>query len=132
MTSVHNSSGPPNSFELVDPVSGQITPFSSVTGLSGDVNVATVHVSANQGGFNAGDVYASNGVPGQILKISNNSLVNNSFAAPGATGCGGFLVELLLDPIINAKLGLPAAAGNNTAILTGTLEQAGAEPVREH
>jgi hypothetical protein len=69
---------------------------------------------------------------GQILKISNNSLVNNSFAAPGATGCGGFLVELLLDPIINAKLGLPAAAGNNTAILSGTLEQAGANAVREH
>jgi len=69
---------------------------------------------------------------GQILKISNNSLVNNTFAAPGATGCGGFLIELLLDPIINAKLGLPAASGHNTAILNGTLEQAGAEPVREH
>ena len=69
---------------------------------------------------------------GQILKISNNSLVNNTFAAPGATGCGGFLIELLLDPIINAKLGLPAAAGNNTAILTGTLQQAGEEQVREH
>jgi hypothetical protein len=69
---------------------------------------------------------------GQILKISNNSLVNNSFAAPGATGCGGFLVELILDPIINGKLGLPAAAGNNAAVLTGTLEQAGANPVREH
>ena len=69
---------------------------------------------------------------GNILKISNNSLVNNSFAAPGATGCGGFLVELLLDPIINAKLGLPAAAGNNTAILSGTLEQASAASVREH
>ena len=69
---------------------------------------------------------------GQILKISNNSLVNNSFAAPGVTGCGGFLVELLLDPIINGKLGLPAAAGNNAAVLTGTLQQAGANPVREH
>ena len=69
---------------------------------------------------------------GQILKISNNSLVNNTFAAPGATGCGGFLIELLLDPVINAKLGLPAASGHNTAILNGTLEQAGAEPVREH
>jgi hypothetical protein len=69
---------------------------------------------------------------GQILKISNNSLVNNSFAAPGATGCGGLIVELILDPIINGKLGLPAVAGNNTAVLTGTLEQAGANPVREH
>jgi hypothetical protein len=68
---------------------------------------------------------------GLILRISKNSLVNNSFAVPGATGCGGFLIELLLDPIINAKLGIPAAAGNNTAILNGTLEQAGAVPVRE-
>jgi hypothetical protein len=69
---------------------------------------------------------------GQILKISNNSLVNNSFAAPGATGCDGFPAELLIDPIINGKLGLPAAAGNNTAVLSGTLEQAGANAVREH
>jgi hypothetical protein len=69
---------------------------------------------------------------GSILKISNNSLVNNSFAVPGATGCGGFLIELLLDPIINAKLGLPATSGHNTAILSGTLQQAGAVPVREH
>jgi hypothetical protein len=69
---------------------------------------------------------------GRILKISNNSLVNNSFTAPGATGCGGFLVELLLDPIINAKLGIPAAAGHNTAILSGTLEQSSANAVREN
>jgi hypothetical protein len=72
------------------------------------------------------------GGEGTILKIVKNSLVDNSFAAPGATGCGGFLVELLLDPIINGKLGIPATAGHNTAVLNGTLEQAGAEPVREH
>ncbi len=66
---------------------------------------------------------------GGILVISNNSLVNNTFSAPGASGCGG-LFAFLIDPIINSKLGLPAASGHNTAILNGKLEQAGAEPAR--
>jgi len=68
---------------------------------------------------------------GTILTVSKNSLVNNSFAAPGSSGCGG-LFSFLIDPIINAKLGLPSAAGHNTAVLNGTLRQAGAEIVREH
>lgn len=69
--------------------------------------------------------------PEGVLNITKNSLVNNEFAAPGATGCGG-IFSFLIDPIINAKLGLPAAAGHNTAILNGTLHQAGAEQTREH
>ena len=64
---------------------------------------------------------------GEIIRVSHLSLVNNSFAAPGASGCGGAFA-FLIDPIINAKLGLPAAAGHNTAILKGLLEQAGARP----
>jgi len=68
---------------------------------------------------------------GGILVISNNTLVDNSFAAPKASGCGGFF-SFLIDPIINGKLGLPSEAGNNTAILNGTLEQTGAETAREH
>ena len=67
---------------------------------------------------------------GTILTIRENSLVNNEFAAPGVTGCDG-LASFLIDPIINAKIGLPAAAGLNTAVLNGTLKQAGAENVRE-
>jgi hypothetical protein len=63
---------------------------------------------------------------GRILVAKNNKLVDNSWAAPGATGCGGFLVELILDPIINAAAGVPAAAGHNTAILKGTLNVASA------
>jgi hypothetical protein len=67
---------------------------------------------------------------GALFRIHNNSLVNNSFAAPGVTGCGGIGVELILDPLINAKLALPAAAGHNTAILNGTVEQAAALAVK--
>ena len=68
---------------------------------------------------------------GGILVIKNNSLVDNLFAVPAAKGCGGKAFEALIDPIVNAKLGLPAASGNTTAILKGTLEQSGAEAARE-
>lgn len=65
----------------------------------------------------------------QILVIANNELVNNSFAAPGAEGCGG-LFAFLIDPIVDSKLGLPSAAGTNTAILKGTLRSANVEAVK--
>lgn len=68
---------------------------------------------------------------GDILTVSNNSLVDNAFAAPGATGCGG-ISSGVVDPAIDAALGIPSAAGHNTAILNGTLKQAGAEVVRDH
>jgi hypothetical protein len=64
-----------------------------------------------------------------LLTIKNNALVNNSFAAPEAEGCGG-LFSFLIDPLVDAKLGLPAAAGRNTAILKGTLKVATAEAVK--
>ena len=67
---------------------------------------------------------------GGILVIKNNSLVDNSFAVPGANGCGG-AYSSVVDPLVDAKLGLPAAAGNNTAILNGTLEQTSAAAAKE-
>jgi hypothetical protein len=69
---------------------------------------------------------------GGILVIKNNSLVDNLFAVPAAKGCGGKAFESVIDPLIDAKLGLPSLSGNNTAILKGTLEQTGAETAREH
>jgi hypothetical protein len=65
---------------------------------------------------------------GGILVVKNNTLVDSTFTAPGVTGCGG-LVSFLLDPIINAKLGLPATTGN-TATLNNSLEIANAELVK--
>jgi len=67
--------------------------------------------------------------PGTLITIKKNSLVNNSFAAPEVQGCGG-LFAFLIDPIVDSKLGLPAAAGHNTAILNGTLQQADAAAVK--
>jgi hypothetical protein len=68
---------------------------------------------------------------GQIGKLINNTLVNNSFAAPEATGCGG-IFSFLIDPIVDSSLGIPAAAGHNTAILNGFQEISSAEIVKAH
>jgi hypothetical protein len=65
----------------------------------------------------------------EIVNITGNSSVNNEFSAPKATGCGGFLVELVLDPIINSKIGLPSEDGKNTAILNGNLQESSTESV---
>lgn len=69
---------------------------------------------------------------GGILKESGVKLVDNAWSAPGATGCGGAIVELLLDPIINAASGLPAAAGKNTIVQNATVYAARAENINEH
>jgi hypothetical protein len=53
----------------------------------------------------------------QILQLQHTKLVDNAWSAPGASGCGGPLGEAILDPIINAAVGVPAAAGTNAAIL---------------
>jgi hypothetical protein len=63
-----------------------------------------------------------------FTEITNNTLVDNAYSAPGATGCGG-IFSFLIDPLINAKIGLPSAAGKNTTILNSTLREATAEAV---
>jgi hypothetical protein len=64
-----------------------------------------------------------------LLTLSGGSLVNNSFAAPGANGCGG-LFSFLVDPFVNSIVGLPSPAGTNTAILEGKLQNAEAAAVK--
>lgn len=62
-----------------------------------------------------------------LTTIRGSSLVNNSFAAPAAGGCGA---SGSLDRAVDAALGLPAASGHNTVILDGTLQDANAPAVR--
>lgn len=60
---------------------------------------------------------------GLILHISEgNKLVDNAWAAPKATGCGGILA-FLVNPIVNSQLGT-VTAGHNTAILENTIDLA--------
>jgi hypothetical protein len=67
---------------------------------------------------------------GEILIVKENELVNNSFGAPGVQGCD--LFPIIVDPIVDLDLGLPAGPGHNKAILKGTLEQTSVEAVEEH
>lgn len=56
----------------------------------------------------------------EIAQFEGASLVDNGWSAPAANGCGGFLVEYILDPIINSSVGVPSAAGKNVAKLEKT------------
>jgi hypothetical protein len=70
---------------------------------------------------------------GQIVELVGAKLVDNAWSAPGANGCGGILFEWALNPIINSSVGVPAAAGKNTAVLGNTtISQALAKQVNLH
>jgi hypothetical protein len=56
-----------------------------------------------------------------VATAANMKLVDNSFSAPAATGCGFLPLDMLLiTAAVNLKEGLPAAAGKNAAIQQGT------------
>jgi hypothetical protein len=67
-----------------------------------------------------------------LLQINNSVLVDNTWPAPHATGCGGFGVELILDPIVDGSVGLPSPAGKNVAKLVTTTSTATAVAVNLH
>jgi hypothetical protein len=49
-----------------------------------------------------------------ILKLIGATSVDNAFAVPGASGCG---LLGIVDPLVNLRLRLPSAAGNNAMIV---------------
>jgi hypothetical protein len=75
---------------------------------------------------------------GEFIEVTGNQLVNNEFAVPQASGCGG-IFSFLLDPIIDSKIGLTekeaygkaegSADGHNTAIQNNYIREASAEAV---
>jgi hypothetical protein len=67
--SVNYPSGTPNNFELVSQ-DGSRTPFSSVSGFTDEVKIATVRSGPHQGGFTVGELFTGNGKPGEIVRIS--------------------------------------------------------------
>jgi hypothetical protein len=71
---------------------------------------------------------------GTLVILKKNSLVNNTFAAPTAEGCGSQILFGLFTGVISgavsSQLELPSVSGNNTAILKGNLENANAAAVK--
>lgn len=64
-----------------------------------------------------------------ITTISGGKLVNNDYAAPGASGCGG-IFSFLIDPLVNSIIGLPSGAGSNQAVLEGKIQDAASSAVK--
>jgi hypothetical protein len=74
-----------------------------------------------------GSLFSTNN--GEIVHIVEGKLVDNSFAAPGVTGCG---IGGGADAAVNAASGLPSPAGHNATVLAGELTQAGKNAVEEN
>lgn len=66
--SVNYSGGFPYNFERVQ-ADGSHVQFSSISGLSDEVKIATIR-SGGPGGFQTGDLFTGNGVDGQVVRIS--------------------------------------------------------------
>jgi hypothetical protein len=66
---------------------------------------------------------------GTLITISGGKLVNNTFAAPAASGCGG-IFSIFVDPLVNSILGTPSPSGTNSAILEGKLQDAASSAVK--
>jgi hypothetical protein len=64
------------------------------------------------------------------VTVSGNEVVDNAFSAPGTEGCGG-IFSFFINKLVEETLGVPSAAGRNTAILTGSLENGTAAAVVE-
>jgi hypothetical protein len=76
-----------------------------------------------EGAFGTPDVLEQYGQ--QLLRITEDSLVENDFSEPGAEGCGEYAgTKGFLDSTIDAKLKLPDGAGYNTASFDGELNLA--------
>lgn len=73
--------------------------------------------------------YSPGTAEGWGIRFDGVRAVDNSFAAPGASGCGtpfGYL-----NPTVNLIAGVPSAAGTNTAVLDATVHVTDANEVRE-
>ncbi len=77
----------------------------------------------------SGSPGTTSSTPRGLITVQGMTLVDNSFAVPGAHNCG---TNGLLDSVVNFQKGLPSAAGSNTAILSGSSYTAPAKLVRKH
>jgi hypothetical protein len=81
----------------LEPTSGTTSPPAPNKPISG--NPGTININPDPNGFSDA-----------VLGFSGASLVDNSFAVPGASGCGLFGA---FDGIVDSLFGLPTSAGHN-------------------
>ena len=86
--------------------------------------------------FTSGTSGALTGAPGtfsfnsdfSIITVEGSKIVNNTFSAPEAHGCGG-LLSILVNPVVNLMLGTPAGEGKNSATLEANFKDSQPEYV---
>jgi hypothetical protein len=54
-----------------------------------------------------------------MASLTEQQLVDNTYAVPVATKCGGSNWESYIDPVVNKAFGLPAPAGASKTELVG-------------
>jgi hypothetical protein len=84
VVSVNYPSGSPLNFERIQG-DGSHVPFSTISGFSDEVKIATVR-PGNVGGFVSGDLFTGNGIDGQVARITNGgaTVINPFVDLPGA------------------------------------------------
>ena len=88
--SVDYPTGVPSNFALID-ADGTRTNFSSVSGLTDELKIATARDEGNgmsRGGFQPGELFSGSGAPGVVIRISpDGKVVQNPWVTlPGETG----------------------------------------------
>jgi hypothetical protein len=107
-------------FQLLNPLLGD----NCYIGSDNNPIVLNPQVSIGPGGsfFGEPDPNPTKHPNVEVLGISGAVATDNTFAAPGVTGCGpGGANNIPVDLALDAGTGLPAAAGNS-AVFNGTLE----------
>jgi hypothetical protein len=94
---------------------GEPLPFDLTTGESGELDGFAGELTFNE--------------EFTLITISGLELVNGTFAAPEAEGCGGTFAEYI-DPFVDSIFGLPAGPEENAVTLEGNWKDASAEAVR--
>lgn len=83
----YDRGGLPQVLERVN-ADGTHTPFSTLSGLTDEVKIATAR-SDNPGGFETGSLYVGNGIDGQIVRVSaDGAVIDNPWVDLPGTGNG--------------------------------------------
>lgn len=118
-----NTTTVPLSFQLLNPLLGSHCFVGTVR------HPIVLNLTTGTSGTLTGNLGTVAIVHKSILYTTDTEVVDGTFAAPGATGCGP---GGLWDSALDTNNGLPSASGNNEAILYGSFDLAQASDVKKH
>lgn len=117
---------------LVSTPTGALGPECTIADSSGPITLNLTTGTTNPAAPNVPETGALGTLSSKndgLLTISGLKLVDNTFAVPGAQGCGPLGA---LDEILDLDKGLPSAAGSNNAVLAGSSYTIPASLIRKY